>query len=224
MVEVTFTTVSWTAGDYLTEAKMDLMVANDRAVDAMAQGILFSERAAPSTPAVNKLHLYAKDKSGVSTLYYKKDDGVVVEIGAAEGGFDSGFSVHLNSNQTITQNTDTKVQFDTESYDLGGEFDPTTNFRFTATNAGKYLFTFTADLSSLADGKNFLLKIYKNGAQVNYVVAHSSGASVIVPNMTVILNLAANDYVEFYVHHNDTVSRILNGAVHRTYVMGQRLR
>lgn len=46
----------------------------------------YTEMAAPGTPAANKLRLYAKDKAGVSTLYYKKDDGTEVELGAAAGG------------------------------------------------------------------------------------------------------------------------------------------
>lgn len=47
---------------------------------------VFAERTAPSTPSANTVALYAKDKSGVSTLYYKKDDGTEVEIGSGGGG------------------------------------------------------------------------------------------------------------------------------------------
>ncbi len=46
----------------------------------------FAEIAAPAQPAANKLRLYAKDKAGVSTLYYKQDDGTEVEVGAGGGG------------------------------------------------------------------------------------------------------------------------------------------
>lgn len=81
MAETTYTSVVWTTGDTITEAKMDNMVANDRAVDAMAQGVEFTERAAPSTPAANKLHLYVKDKDGVPTLYAINDAGTDFEIG-----------------------------------------------------------------------------------------------------------------------------------------------
>lgn len=75
MPEVTYTTVSWTAGDVLTEAKLDNMVANDRAVDAMNNGIELAERAAPSTPVANRLHVYAKDVSGYTELYGIDGDG-----------------------------------------------------------------------------------------------------------------------------------------------------
>lgn len=80
MAEVVYVSVVWTAGDILTEAKLDNMVANDRAVDAMYNGIEFTERADPSTPAANKIHLYAKDKAGIPTLYAINDAGTIYEV------------------------------------------------------------------------------------------------------------------------------------------------
>lgn len=80
MAEVTYISVVWTAGDTMTEAKLDNMVANDRAVDAMAQGVEFAERASPSTPGANKLHVYGKDKAGLATLYMINDNGDDLEI------------------------------------------------------------------------------------------------------------------------------------------------
>lgn len=80
MAETTLVVVTWTAGDYITAAKMTSMVANDRAVDAMAQGVEFVERAAPSTPGANKVHLYAKDKAGTPTLYAIDDAGADYEL------------------------------------------------------------------------------------------------------------------------------------------------
>jgi len=80
MAEVTYVSVVWTAGDIITEAKMDNMVANDRAVDAMNNGIRLTERADPTTPPANTIHFYAKDKSGVSTLYAINDAGTVYEL------------------------------------------------------------------------------------------------------------------------------------------------
>lgn len=80
MAEVTYTAVTWTAGDTITEAKMDNMVANDRAVDAMNNGVEFTERSDPSTPGSNKIHVYAKDKSGVPTIYAINDAGTIYEL------------------------------------------------------------------------------------------------------------------------------------------------
>lgn len=87
MAEVVYISVVWTAGDVITEAKFDNMVANDRAVDAMANGVEFSERADPSTPASNKIHLYAKDKGGVPTLYLINDAGSIYEVSEGRPSF-----------------------------------------------------------------------------------------------------------------------------------------
>lgn len=80
MSETFYVAVTWTAGDVITEAKMDNMVANDRAVDAMENGIQLTERADPSTPGANKIHLYAKDKAGIPTIYAINDAGTIYEI------------------------------------------------------------------------------------------------------------------------------------------------
>ncbi|MEP7337068.1 MAG: glycosyl hydrolase family 28-related protein [Acidobacteriota bacterium] len=45
-----------------------------------------TETTAPSTPSGNTLALYAKDKSGVSALYYKDDGGTEHDLSAAGGG------------------------------------------------------------------------------------------------------------------------------------------
>lgn len=87
MAEITYVSVVWTAGDILTEAKLDNMVANDRAVDAMFNGIEFTKRADPSTPAANKIHLYAKDKAGIPALYAINDQGTVYEVRASRPTF-----------------------------------------------------------------------------------------------------------------------------------------
>jgi hypothetical protein len=50
----------------------------------------YTEIASPSTPAANKVRLYAKDKAGVSTLYYKQDDGTEIEVGAGGASFSDG--------------------------------------------------------------------------------------------------------------------------------------
>jgi len=80
MADTYWGSVSWTQGDYLTEAKLDQMTSNTRAVDSHYQGVEFTERAAPSTPGANKVHFYAKDKAGVPTLYAINDAGTDYEL------------------------------------------------------------------------------------------------------------------------------------------------
>lgn len=76
MAETTYTAVTWTAGDTITEAKLDSMVANDRAVDAMAQGVELAERSIPSTPPANTIHVHARDIGGNTDIYAVDGAGV----------------------------------------------------------------------------------------------------------------------------------------------------
>lgn len=50
-------------------------------VKSMSAGMKFTEQSAPATPSANDVHVYAKDKSGVSRLYYKDDGGTENEVG-----------------------------------------------------------------------------------------------------------------------------------------------
>lgn len=121
MAEITYTSVTWTAGDTITEAKMDNMVANDRAVDAHETGIELLERSAPSTPAANKLHIYAKDKSGVSTLYAINDAGTEYEISETTPTFYFAYEGTLSVFPTISPRIIvTKAYTITKAYALVG--------------------------------------------------------------------------------------------------------
>lgn len=78
------------------------MVANDRAVDAMAQGVEFVERSSPSTPGANKIHVYAKDKSGVPTLYAINDAGTDYEISEGRPTFVFSFVGDFEVDTNVT--------------------------------------------------------------------------------------------------------------------------
>ena len=59
-------------------------IANDVSM-ALQQFFSFLEISAPGTPAANALRLYAADKAGVSTLYYKDDAGTAYDLSRAAG-------------------------------------------------------------------------------------------------------------------------------------------
>ena len=107
--------------------------------------------------------------------------------------------------QTITTGTITKIQFSTEVYDIQGEFDSATNYRFTATNAGKYLFLLQADIDTLGDGKNIQLYCYFNGTRLDTSCAriNRNGASgTLGTTYTIIIALNATDYLEGFISHD----------------------
>ena len=161
-----------------------------------------------------------------------KQSGSSITIGEAgdtvSGPFTNvpAFYVTLSSNQSIGNNSYTKVAFDTKSYDTDSAFD-TSNNRFTVPtgNAGKYNFIAGSAVEGvLDDGETFEIVFYKNGSRHNFGwVAVSSPASdrtVRLVNTTVI-DLAVGDYVETYVQHNEGGSQ--NIPSNSTFMTGYRL-
>ena len=156
-----------------------------------------SFRTAVSTAAP----LIADNSSGTSNLNEFQDNGTVVHK-IADGGvptfaFQPAVQVTLSGNQAPSGLT--KIAFDTETFDVKSEFD-TTNYKYTATKAGKYLVFATAELG--VNTFTATMYIYKNGSSV-----FSSTATLVAPVGTTgetmivqeVIELAASDYLEVYV-------------------------
>lgn len=180
-------------------------------------------------------------------LYYRSSTGVLARLGPGSSGqflktqgaaanpvwatvsatdvsAGSGFGVYLNGALNVgANNADTKITFDTKEFDLGTEFDVATNHRFTATNAGTYLITFTAFVQGIADTKELIGEIFKNGSMVKQAINNNGGNTNLSVGVTAILQLAANDYIEFYLQSSDTSARAIVNSVTGTYASGQRL-
>jgi hypothetical protein len=112
------------------------------------------------------------------------------------------FEAYLSSTQSITSNTWTKIQFDTEVFDTNSCYDNTTNYRFTPNVAGKYILTASAyNRCSLSNTLiRTLIKISKNGTQVgvsNFSPNTSSNAVILTPVVSIIQEAnGTTDYFE----------------------------
>ncbi len=114
----------------------------------------------------------------------------------------TAFRVYANTNQAIANNTSTKIQLDSKTFDNGTMFDATTNYRFTPTIAGNYFISgcvvFT---NTLAANSLIVVKIYKNGGNTSENISYSPnvinsyGGSQV--NAVVSMN-GSTDYVELY--------------------------
>ena len=121
----------------------------------------------------------------------------------------SAARARITSDQTIPNSTWTKLQLGTEFFDIQNEFDNVTNYRFTATNAGKYLLTIEVDLEDLADGTTLGCIIKKNGAYYSAFTSFATGAARTCSFAGAdVIHLAASDYVEAFVYHNHGSNRI----------------
>ena len=115
--------------------------------------------------------------------------------------------------QSIPNNTFTKCAFNAEYWDTASEFDSSTNYRWTAGTAGKYVIGTNIIIDNLADGASLLVSIYKNGSAVgtnaqglNGIISSGNGNPEQCQLVSTI-DVAASDYFEVYVKHQHGSSR-----------------
>jgi len=114
-----------------------------------------------------------------------------------------GFAVRLTSDQTVSSDTPTKIQLNSEVYDTDNAFDNSTNYRFTVPSgkAGKYYFYIQVYGSSDTgdDVIETAVFIYKNGTSQGFTgmsINDTMSYNVSVKSLT--LDLSVGDYIEFY--------------------------
>jgi hypothetical protein len=129
-------------------------------------------------------------------------------IGVNTPAFQSAFQA---GDQTISNNTNTKVVFSTENFDTDSKYDNATNYRFTPGTVGKY-FVY-ADILPQTGNYSFDVMIYKNG--IESFKQRIGGVTVDPISISVhgIVDLTnTTDYLEVYCWQNSGSSKIIYGS------------
>jgi hypothetical protein len=123
------------------------------------------------------------------------------------------------SNQSIGSTTATKVQLNGETFDTDNCFDSTTNYRFTPTTAGYYLFT--AMIGVISGGSGYAAAyIYKNGSRVAAARTPIYESNAKMPQISDIIYLnGSTDYIELYVLNNGATASV-EGSTDESWLAG----
>ena len=149
---------------------------------------------------------------------------------AVAGGKNTpAFHARMSANQTISNNTLTKVVFDTEEFDTASAYDNATNYRFTVPSgqAGKY-FIYTSIQGKMQDAASALqavkVAIYKNGSQIsiNGTDPRNNNGYFFTAYSYLTLSLVATDYIEIfgYIIGTSGTNTILNDSQTHTNSFG----
>jgi hypothetical protein len=135
------------------------------------------------------------------------------------------FSAYLATNQSIANNTATKITINTEVFDTASCFDNSTNYRFTPTVAGYYqIIGAVADVSGGTSG-GLKCRLYKNGSLYTYSNMPMTNTGVINQCSTIMYLNGTTDYVELWCDQNSGGSlNIGGGATAGTMFSGCLLR
>lgn len=110
---------------------------------------------------------------------------------------------YRSSNQTVNHDTNTIVQFSSESFDPGSDYD-TSNYRYVAPVDGYYRVSVNLRRAGLGDGKYSIASIYVGAVEksTHTVFDGSSSENVVNHAFDDILDLSAGNYVYVYYYHN----------------------
>jgi hypothetical protein len=131
------------------------------------------------------------------------------------------FSAYLGSTQTIPHSTNTKLQFNTETFDTASCFD-TSNYRFTPNVAGYYQINVGYLLQGTAARQyEVVAKLYKNGSSYteSYVSFVMGTGTTMSRNFSAVVYMnGSTDYLEVYTNNYDYgASSTMNALGGRIY-------
>ena len=136
------------------------------------------------------------------------------------GEFDSKARAYQSSQQSIDSGDATKINLQTENYDVNSEF---ANSRFTAKIAGYYQVNASILWLASADTKVCQTQIRVKGDVAAADAKRSPGTGYISSNISDIVYLDVDDYVEMYGYQDSGGSVNLNNNSQSTFMSVHRL-
>ena len=118
-----------------------------------------------------------------------------------------------------------KYEGDDEIIDTNGDYDDSTNYRFTPSVAGKYYIAFSGCIGSSTNAQRYLFALYRNGSQYHNsrvsVMAGMSGQEIGGVAQAILTFNGSSDYVEAYAFVEAGASS--SGFISYTAFYGWRL-
>ena len=129
------------------------------------------------------------------------------------------FAAKMNGTQSVSHNTSTKIEVDTELYDTNNAYD-TSSYRFTPGVAGKYLVTWNiyCDGGGQSNLRTANAQIYVNGT-LSYISGYDKAAGYENngrESLSAVITLDDNDYIEpyFYAFTQNSAAVTIGGGTH----------
>lgn len=163
--------------------------------------------------------------AGTNTTQAATTAFVTTAVAAASTPY---FQVALAANQTITNSTYTKINFDTVNFDASAAWSAT-NKRWTPLKAGKYKVTISTAMQAVvtsAQFLNFAAAIYKNGT-ITYggnqgYWSAASGTMFGGPTASAIVSMnGSTDYIEGWAFAGGNSGAQVNLSLNQTYFEAQ---
>tara|TARA_A100001201_G_C4087603_1_gene201028 strand:+ start:1343 stop:2158 length:816 start_codon:yes stop_codon:yes gene_type:complete len=148
------------------------------------------------------------------------------------------FAANLSGHGSATNDTDTKIAFATEAFDVGGCYNNTSgtvtlngistpSYAFAPNVSGKYFFHLSVGIDINSDTEKFTAIIHKNGSvALRYRRKHdfdSGNSQQTVSVSGVLIADGTDDYFEAFVNQNSGSDRTIRLEADRTHFQAYKL-
>jgi len=153
-------------------------------------------------------------KGGTTGQVLSKNSNTDMDFTWATASSSSGpaFRASRSTTQSLSANTTTKMEFNSETFDTDACYDPTTNYRFTPNKAGYYNVGAMAYFYAASFGYGRIY-IYKNGSNALETEQPPRTSGAASPAFTHLIAMnGTTDYLEVYVRM-DAAGTVGDGIV-----------
>ena len=143
------------------------------------------------------------------------------DLAANIAGNGPAFFASRSADQSITQSSYTRINFDSESFDTNSNYDNATNYRFTPTVAGYYLL-FASLLNNPAGSGQYVTAIRKNGSNLSpngNLVNTAVGGGSTVPATNLVYANGTTDYFDVAAYASTASPTVQGGSTFFGYMV-----
>jgi hypothetical protein len=159
--------------------------------------------------------VFYRNSSGYVARLAAGGDGEVLKLAsgipsweADSAGIGVTMRAYLSGDQGLAAGSSTIMQFDSESFDTGSDFN-TSTYEYTVPSSGKYLVTIKANVDGFSQGE---ARMIVNGSIVSLgLIGANDGAQNGTAAFTEIVDLTANDILKFQITTSD-ISNLVGGS------------
>ena len=147
--------------------------------------------------------------------------GTMQSGGITVGNTPYFFAYRGSSEQSIANNTQTIIEYNTELYDSGSCFD-TGTYKFTPNVAGKYWINATVRMGSSTDADNCQIEIFKNTTTFSRVNGSNRNYSSIESSAIIDMN-GSSDYIQAKIYQDTGGSANIamnSDSTYQTFLQG----